>query len=194
MVPGYTSAMAQTTDDPDHGALAIMMGGRRVLRLALAMAALAGWCSAGSCSAGSRSPEETGWWSEECATPTCTLHPCATQAGGADDGVACCIAAEGRGLDEQSAATLARDCNPETMSCDPDDYLSQAAAICVAQGAGLAAGGGFCVGLFQVNGDEGRAWWVVMNQHVDDCASGDCLEVDAVTGGPDTGSTCAWAD
>lgn len=151
---------------------------------------------AGSCSAGSGSVTETRWWNEECPeTPTCTLHSCATQGeGGTDDGIACCIAAEGRGLDEQAAGDLALDCNPATMSCDPDDYLREAAAVCIAHVAGLAAGDGSCGGHFWLNGEEGTAWWIVENQHASHCVTGDCLQVDAVNGAFDAGEWCSWAD
>lgn len=165
-------------------------------RLFLAAIALTGSSWAESCTTRSGSTTETGWWNEECPeTPTCTLHSCATQGdAGADAGIACCIAAEGRGLDEKAAADLARACNPATMSCDPDDYVSEAAAVCIAQVAGLAAGEGLCGGHLWVNGEEGTAWWLVENMHTPNCSSGDCLEVDAVTGGFDAGSSCSWVD
>lgn len=147
----------------------------------------------GSCTPSSGGVRETGWWNGECPeTPTCTLHACAAQAG--DAGISCCLAAEGRGLDEDAAADLADGCNPETMSCDPEDYVSRAAAACIAQVAGLESGSGGCGGHFSVNGVEGAAWWMILNEHGPDCSTGDCVQLDAVTGAFDAGSVCAWAD
>lgn len=147
----------------------------------------------GSCTPGSGAVRETGWWNEECPeTPTCSLHACATQAG--DAGISCCLAAEGRGLDGDAAAELATDCDPEMMSCDPGDYVSKAAAVCIAQVAGLASGSGSCGGHFSVNGVEGAAWWMILNEREPNCSSGDCVQLDAVTGAFDAGSACAWAD
>ncbi len=132
-----------------------------------------------------------GWYPECPATPTCSLHSCATD--DIDDGAACCIAAEGMGLDDDAAADLARGCDPDAMSCDPEDYI-EAAAVCAAQVAGLGIGAGSCSGSLQVHATDGQVGWLVQNAHAPDCSTGDCLEVDAVTGSADTGSACAWAN
>jgi hypothetical protein len=152
----------------------------------LVVAVLLGACAAG----GDRS---AGGWNPECpATPTCTLHACAAEAG--EDGIVCCIEAEGRGLDEEAAADLARSCDADTISCDPADYISEAAAVCIAQVAGLQAGAGSCWGSLQVHATDGQAGWLVQSESLPNCSTGHCLEVDAATGDPDTGSTRAWAD
>ena len=146
-----------------------------------------------SCTRGSVGAAETGWWNEECPeTPTCTAHACAAQDG--DAGIACCLASEGRGLDGDAAQELARACDPERMSCDPGDYVSEAAAVCIAQVAGLATGNGSCGGHFSVDGAEGAARWMILNELGPNCSEGDCVELDAVTGAFDAGDACAWAD
>lgn len=132
-------------------------------------------------------------WNPECpASPTCSLHACAAEAG--EDGITCCIEAERRGLDDEAAADLARSCDAATMSCDPADYISEAAAVCIAQVAGLEVGAGSCWGSLQVHAADGQVGWLVQSESLPNCSTGHCLEVDAATGNPDTGSICEWAD
>jgi hypothetical protein len=66
--------------------------------------------------------------------PTCPMDACAQTCGGLE----CCIEAYGRGLEGQDLDTLLSQC--EGDACDPDPYLSAAAAMCAAQVQGFNIG------------------------------------------------------
>ncbi len=119
------------------------------------------------------------------ANAECPVDECASSCD-ESAGVACCIAAHGRGLDKPATAALAAGC--EGAACDARQYLSDATAVCIAQVYGLSPGIGACSADLQ--GCCGAEYeWQVDNTTRGSCgdssvgfADGDVVWIDAITG------------
>ncbi len=83
------------------------------------------------------------------------MDDCAVTCGDVEDAVGCCIAAHGRGAD---AVLIPASCSGG--ACDPNRYLSEAAAICAAQAQGLVPGVSGCTATFEWSA-VGANWEVV---------------------------------
>jgi hypothetical protein len=122
----------------------------------------------------------------------CPIDPCVAECTSKAAAIACCVDAHGRGLEGQSLDRLAYDCVGE--ACDPDRYLSEDAAICVAEAHGMESGIGACGSMFM------SRTWTVINQTWDGCpdspqARGQAVHIDGVTGELiDTGVVVADVD
>ena len=66
--------------------------------------------------------------------PSCPIDACTDECG-VEDRLACCIASHGRGLTSEEYATVEERCS--AVSCDPETFLSNQAALCSAQAQGL---------------------------------------------------------
>lgn len=121
---------------------------------------------------------------ETCATGSCEIDAC-VESTSVEEAVDCCIAAHGYGLEEADVERLESSCVGD--ACRPDQYLSSASALCIAQVHGLQAGIGDCAASFVEVGADGTsfAWWV-FNVHEQTCSgdplSGDFIVIDAVSG------------
>lgn len=126
------------------------------------------------------------------AAATCELDAC-VDAG--DDGLGCCIDAHGYGLeDTDDLEHLAANCQGD--ECDETGYISESAAICIAQTCGLLPGIGSCGASFQL-GSSGPSWLV--ENHTQSCADGgnlcgggQTMGIDAVTG--ECGAIGSWSN
>lgn len=117
-----------------------------------------------------------------CEAGSCPIDACA------DGDVQCCIAAHGRGLDADAAATLAESC--VDPYCDAGQYLSEAAAVCIAQVYGLEPGVDHCGAGFEPADATGAAFeFQVHNVTNHECVDGgwwfsrgQILWIDAISG------------
>lgn len=115
----------------------------------------------------------------------CPIDACAASCESVEAGTSCCLDAHGYGLSETSLERLLDDCVGD--ACDPEDYVSDAAALCIAQVNGLGSGVGWC-GAGLVYNDADDVHWYVRNTTEGGCASGDphtvgdTLTVNARTG------------
>jgi len=129
------------------------------------------------------------------SAPTCELDSCVGTAEGEGEGLVCCIAAHGYGIeDPNDLERLAARCTGE--ECDDTRYISEAAAMCVAQTCGLSQGIAGCNAWFQL-GSSGASW--VVENHTENCdgggnlcGGGDFMVVDAETG--ECGEVGAWTN
>lgn len=118
---------------------------------------------------------------------TCPLDQCAADCPPAEEAIACCAAAHGNGdFDAANLARLQEGC--AAADCDPEQYLSPAAALCIAQAQGLAAGLGWCGATFDF--EDGNPSWTVRSQTLNNCREGldfadvgyDAIQLDARSG------------
>ena len=118
------------------------------------------------------------------ATEECPISDCAATCATRTEGVDCCIQTHGYGLEDVYYEHLVKVCEGEE-ECDRDRYLSEAAALCIAQVHGL----GWCGGGF-FEGDEDFIWSIINTLYESECAEagmlghneGDRMTIDAVTG------------
>jgi hypothetical protein len=84
----------------------------------------------------------------------------------------CCLDAHGRGVDGSALEQLLAECSGQ--ACDPEQYISAATALCLAQANGLASGVGWCGAGLVYNG-ESDVQWLVRNTTEDGCAAGEAF-------------------
>lgn len=114
----------------------------------------------------------------------CPVSACATECNDLESGSACCIETFGRGLGDQ-IETLTVECEGE--SCDPALYISEEAAVCIAQVHGMSQGINDCAAAFQYDRTE-VSRWLAANELERECSggmgwsSGDIFLIDARSG------------
>lgn len=101
---------------------------------------------------------------DECPVLTCAVQDECSSIEAATD---CCIETFGYGLEGRDLDNLTEDCDGE--DCDPASYISEQAAICIAQAHGLEAGVGWCGGAF-VNSNPDFSWFVINTVEETECS------------------------
>lgn len=120
----------------------------------------------------------------------CPIDECALGCTSIKEGTACCLDAYGMGnFDEENLELLARGCTGDY--CDQEQYISPAAAMCIAQVNGLGSGLGWCGSVIWAYGED--SYWSSYSLIENRCEGEEegaladiiywAVDVDAFTGG-----------
>lgn len=115
----------------------------------------------------------------------CPVSDCALECTDERSGTSCCVDEFGRGLSSDQLERLTSDCEGE--ACDASLYISDDAAVCIAQVNGLDQGIGACGATFWY-GSTDPSVWTVRNKLTTDCSdgmgwsSGELFVIHATTG------------
>jgi hypothetical protein len=137
-------------------------------------------------------PSDTGVGPPECGPQSvleegCPIDSCAAGCSSVEAGISCCIDTHGRGnFDANNLERLTNGCSGS--NCEPEEYVSPRAALCISQVHGLESGVRWCGSTFEFSGDERT--WTNRNTVSYECGDGreygdtlyDVIQIDARTG------------
>jgi hypothetical protein len=115
----------------------------------------------------------------------CPISSCATECSSEAAAIECCVEGHGRGLSDDALEDLNENCTGD--ACEDSIYMSEAAALCLAQYNGLESGVDVCRAKLRLPEEE-PALWEVWNTIRDQCTNGSSSEeneiklIDALAG------------
>lgn len=102
-------------------------------------------------------------------TELCPIDPCAEGCEDVSEAVRCCVSSHGYGITEEQGAIVLNGCEGEV--CDLSQYLSDAAARCIAQAYGMEPGVSYCYA--RVVDQASGVVWDVWNIQQETCTAED---------------------